>query len=140
MHVVYIRMALIFSMFCLCCIVKKAQRRFPLALLVVVTKNQQPGLVRSHCALAALPAPHFCSPSYEEEAEEPQHNSYTQAVPLCPQYCSRAEEIRGDTEIWLLWPRKEGISNSIPIELCSRNSAKFQICSFSEHATFLGCF
>lgn len=133
-------MALTFSKFWLCCTVRKAQRRFSLALLAVVTKHQQPGLVRSHCALVALPAPHFCSPSCDAEAEEPQHNSHTQAVPLCPQNCSRAEEIRRDTEIWLLWPRKEGISNSIPVELCSRNSAKFQICSFSEHATFLGCF
>lgn len=130
MHGVYIRMAPTFSKFCLCCIprtVRKAQRRLSLTLLlVVVTKNtQEPGLVRTCCALAALPATHFCSPSCDEEAKEAQHNSYTQAVPLCPQCCSRAEKIRRDTEIWLWWTRKGGVSNSIPTELRSRNSAKF---------------
>lgn len=121
--------------------VRKAQRKLSLALLYVATKIiQQPGLASTHCALVALPATHICFPSCDEEAKESQQSSYTQAAPLCPRYRSRAEKIRRDTEIWLSWARKEGIGNSFPIELCSRNSAKFQICSFSEPATFLGCF
>lgn len=66
MHGVYFRMAPTFSKFCLYCIprtVRKAQRRLSLTLLlVVVTKNtQEPGLVRTRCALAA-PLPHISGP------------------------------------------------------------------------------
>ena len=114
--------------------VRQVQRKLSLALLLMATKNTlQPGLI-SHIVPLQLSLSHIAIP------QAAMKDSYPQAVPLCQQYRSKAEKIGRNVEYWLQWPRKEVISNSVAIKLCSRNSAIFQICSFSKPATFLGCF